>query len=81
MIYAKMIGDYSRYRAEILAPGTPARNKLASKATKFYEHALKASNALHAAHPTRLAVYLNYSTFLFDVANKSKTTLNLRKDV
>jgi len=77
VFYTKMIGDYSKYRAEILAPGTPARNKLASKATKFYEHALKASNALHAAHPTRLAVYLNYSTFLFDVANKSKEACDL----
>ena len=70
VFYHKMSGDYYRYLSEFRA--SPGREEAGEKACESYEKASEIAsgkNGLHATHPTRLGLALNYSVFHYEISN------------
>ena len=64
--YLKMCGDYNRYFAEFCCG--PVRKERTDKAIDHYRTALMAAKrCLPSTNPTRLALALNYSSFLGEI--------------
>jgi len=66
VFFLKMGGDYSRYLCEVFMDD-PKRPALDGKAKDYYQKAMDASTTLDPTDPTRLALVLNYSVFLFEI--------------
>ncbi|KAJ1370480.1 14-3-3-like protein 2, variant 2 [Parelaphostrongylus tenuis] len=78
VFYLKMKGDYYRYLAEV-ACGED-RSSVASIGQSCYAEALEiAKEKLPTTHPVRLALALNYSVFLYEVAPSPDRACQLAK--
>ncbi|KAI0638021.1 14-3-3-like protein [Trametes polyzona] len=78
VFYAKMRGDYYRYRAE-LTRLNPKENLAATslEAYKFaYQHALA---TLPPTHPTRLGLALNFAVYFHDIMRSPERACHLAK--
>ncbi|XP_039254708.1 14-3-3 protein gamma-like [Styela clava] len=64
--YLKMKGDYYRYVAEVL--DTDEQKTNSDSALGAYEEAYKiCKEQMHAAHPIRLGLALNFSVFFYEI--------------
>lgn len=68
VFFRKMAGDAYRYLAEVQVGDN--RSKLAEQAMEQYEQALELARAtMSPTHPVNLGLHLNFSVFLYEIAN------------
>jgi len=81
VFFNKIAGDYSRYICEIPSDETIRRNELIDQTESFYVHAFEeAQSDLSPAHPERLSLVLNFSTFLREIKGDAERSMELAKD-
>ncbi|KAL6078113.1 DNA damage checkpoint protein rad24 [Balamuthia mandrillaris] len=79
VFFYKMKGDYFRYRAEYSSGDK--RKQAADGAAKAYEEANKvATEKLSPNNPLRLGLALNYSVFLYEIANQPDEAIKTAKE-
>lgn len=77
--YLKLKADYFRYIAE--AQNGEDRNKTAEDATKYYTAALEISRKeLPQYTPTALGLILNFTVFLYEIAEKREDAIKIAKE-
>ena len=73
-------GDYTRYKAEIVAPEEV--DEVAKASLAAYTKALEtATDKLSPTHPTRLGLSLNFSVFHYEIAKNSTEACRIAKEV
>merc|ERR1712087_240899 len=77
VFYRKMEADYCRYMGEFADDEKKA--KCAKNAEDAYVAATTKATDLNPTHPIRLGLALNYSVFLYEVADKKKEACELAK--
>jgi len=78
VFFNKMKGDYHRYMAEYSTG--EAREAAASKAAEAYKVAEDiATEHIATTHPLRLGLALNYSVFLYEIANTPEKACSVAK--
>jgi len=73
--YHKMVGDYERYKAELLGPAVKS-----DKASKAYKKAMEIASPLPDTDSTKLGLALNYSVCLFEIAKNKNEAVRVAKD-
>merc|ERR1712110_1314622 len=78
VFFNKMKGDYHRYMAEYST--NEARDNAAEEAAAAYKVAEEiAAEHIPTTHPLRLALALNYSVFLYEIANAPEKACSVAK--
>ncbi|KAM3858105.1 14-3-3 protein beta/alpha-1-like [Diretmus argenteus] len=78
VFYLKMKGDYYRYLAEV-ATGDDKTATITSS-QEAYQQAFDISSVdMHATHPIRLGLALNFSVFYYEILNSPEKACNLAK--
>lgn len=76
VFYLKLKADYYRYLVEF--KGNQEKQEGAAKAKRAYDAAMKiATESFPKAHPTYLGLALNYSVFLYEIADEKDTAVEL----
>merc|ERR1712125_243000 len=78
VFFNKMKGDYHRYMAEYST--AEARDNAAEEAAAAYKVAEEIANEhIPTTHPLRLGLALNYSVFLYEIANEPEKACSVAK--
>ena len=73
-------GDYTRYKAEIVAPDE--MDEVAKVSLEAYNKAQDiATEELSPTHPTRLGLSLNFSVFHYEIAKNNAEACRIAKEV
>lgn len=80
VFYLKMKGDYHRYLAEIKAAGSHERKEAAEETLRAYKSAEDIAAAdLSPAHPTRVALALNFCVFYHEILNAPEKACDMAR--
>jgi 14-3-3 protein epsilon len=79
VFWQKARADFLRYIAEVLPKNEEQRSVIADLCQQTYEKAEQIAQNLPTTNPLRLGLALNFSTFMYEIANDSATSLQIQK--
>ena len=80
VFFLKMKGDHLRYLVEVASGDEEDLDELKSKSKAAYTEAVAlGKESLHASHPFRLGLALNFSVFYYEVENSQEMAYEMAK--
>ena len=80
MFYAKMIGDYNRYLAEITTSSEEQQRQYSDASKAAYDKAMAVGRTgLPSTHPIRLGLSLSFAVFSYEILNDHERAVQIAK--